>query len=82
MIYKKPYAEIFLSWVILSSVTNFLPLSSTAQYNRQRNSINYGWRFMKGDPADANGLVYDVRPESRTTAKSNWSPAQITIKSQ
>ena len=30
---------------------------------RERLSINDGWRFQKGDPAEATGLAYDVRPK-------------------
>ena len=63
MIYQQRIADIFLSASILFLVFSFFSLNTTAQAARQKLSINNGWRFYKGDPADAKGIFYDVRPK-------------------
>jgi beta-galactosidase len=61
--YRSRNAGLFFLRTILLSAICFLSLSLTAQSNRQRISINNGWRFIKEDPPDANGIFYDVRPK-------------------
>lgn len=51
---------IFRSVSILILSTSFLP--SISQTIRQKISINNNWQFYKGDPIDAKGIFYDVRP--------------------
>ena len=63
MINTKRFSVLFFSHRILIIAFNFLALASIAQSSREKISINKGWRFIKSDPSDANGLVYDVRPE-------------------
>jgi beta-galactosidase len=63
MIYKKRVGFFFLSHSILFWAFSFLSFITTAQVVRQKLSINNGWRFYKGDPADAKGIFYDVRPK-------------------
>ena len=53
---------LFLCLAIVVLIS-FLSFTVAAQSNRQRISINNNWRFIKGDPADAKGLSYNVRPE-------------------
>jgi beta-galactosidase len=48
---------------LFSAFVIFLPLLTDAQEGREVISINNNWRFTKGDPGDANGMAYDVRPE-------------------
>lgn len=48
---------------ILVMTGMFFSFTANAQQSRQRISINTGWRFLKGDPADGKGLLYDVRPD-------------------
>jgi beta-galactosidase len=62
MIYKKRRTEFFFLPGLLFLSINFLSLSSQAQVSRQRILINNDWRFIKGDPSDAKGIFYDVRP--------------------
>ena len=57
------HTEKILSSTILFFAINSLPLVATAQSTRQKISINKSWRFIKGDPPDANGISYDARPE-------------------
>lgn len=52
----------FILGLVITVGINFLPAFVVAQQGRQKISINDNWRFTKGDPADANGLLYDVRP--------------------
>lgn len=59
MILKRPSAQIFL----LGGFLCFLSISIAAQSTRERISINYDWLFFKGDPSDAKGIFYDVRPK-------------------
>lgn len=61
MTYRICGAEKF-SFGLLFLAFNFLALSTIAQTTRQRISINSDWRFLKGDPTDANGIFYDLRP--------------------
>ncbi|MBO9682910.1 MAG: beta galactosidase jelly roll domain-containing protein, partial [Flavisolibacter sp.] len=63
MIYKKCRTEFFFSLGLLFLTVNFLSLTSKAQTSRQRILINSDWRFFKGDPSDAKGIFYDVRPK-------------------
>jgi hypothetical protein len=63
MIYQKRIADIFLSHSILFLAFIFLLFIATAQVAGQKLSINNGWRFYKGDPADAKGIFYDVHPK-------------------
>src|SRR4051794_27279221 len=63
MIHKKNIAGIVLFYGLFTLLINLLPLAPAAQTARQKISINDGWRFKKGDPADGKGLLYDVRPE-------------------
>jgi beta-galactosidase len=63
MAHFKRFAKIIFSHRILIIAFNFLALASIAQSSREKISINKGWRFIKGDPTDAIGLMYDVRPE-------------------
>lgn len=58
MIFKRSYAQLS----ILGSFLCFLSISIAAQPSRERISINQDWRFFKGDPIDAKGIFYDVRP--------------------
>jgi beta-galactosidase len=62
MIYKKRRTEFFFSFGLLLLAINFLWLTSQAQTPGQRILINNDWRFIKGDPTDAKGIFYDVRP--------------------
>jgi len=62
MIYKKRRTEFFFSFGLLLLAINFLWLTSQAQTPGQRILINNDWRFIKGDPSDAKGIFYDVRP--------------------
>lgn len=62
MIYKKHRTDFFFSLGLLLVTFCFLPFASEAQNSRQRISINNDWRFIKGDPPDAKGIFYDVRP--------------------
>lgn len=58
MDYKKCFKAIFLVCIVCC----FCRFYSSAQQGRQRILINDDWRFFKGDPADAKGIFYDVRP--------------------
>ena len=60
--YIKHRDKLLLCALLILSI-NFLPPTATAQASRQKISINKGWRFIKGDPLDASGLSYDIRPE-------------------
>ncbi len=57
----------------LVSTTYFaLPSVALAQSSpRQSISINNEWRFIKGDPADAKDLSYDIRPVVGQRGNSN-----------
>jgi beta-galactosidase len=63
MIYTKCILNIFFPGLIIATAIIFLPIITNAQFGRQKISIINGWRFIKGDPTDANGLAYDIRPE-------------------
>jgi beta-galactosidase len=63
MIYQKRRTEFFLSLGLLFFTVYLLPLTSKAQTSRQRILINNDWRFFKGDPTDAKGIFYDLRPK-------------------
>ncbi|BDU15329.1 beta-galactosidase GalB [Lysobacter auxotrophicus] len=43
---------------------------------RERVLLDTGWRFHKGDPADASGLDYDVRPEVAQSADGKDADAR------
>jgi beta-galactosidase len=61
MTYRMCSTEKFLSFGFAVLFISFSFLS-TAQTTRQRILINNDWRFTKGDPTDAKGIFYDVRP--------------------
>src|SRR5215213_909927 len=64
MINKKPSTGInLLSGLLVFVIVHFLPFFLIAQANRQRVLLNDDWLFFKGDPADAKGIFYDVRPK-------------------
>src|SRR5688500_3090149 len=48
---------------LLFLIMNLLSIPGISQTSRERISINDDWRFIKGDPVDVKGLIYDVRPE-------------------
>ena len=48
---------------LLVVVINLLTHEAGAQRGRNKVLLNDNWRFYKGDPADAKGLSYDVRPQ-------------------
>lgn len=52
------------------------PSSEGSQPPRERISINDGWRFHKGDPPGATGLLYEVRPEVREARDDKAADAQ------
>lgn len=54
-----------LVFIVFSAQNGFAQKKNVSrQYTvRQRICINEGWRFIKGDPADAKNLSYDVRPQ-------------------
>ncbi|MBD0368936.1 MAG: beta-galactosidase, partial [Flavisolibacter sp.] len=62
MVLEKRIADGLFLGLIITVVVNFLPTFAMAQQGRQKISINDNWRFIKGDPADAHDLSYDVRP--------------------
>jgi len=47
-----------------------------AQASRERILLDTGWRFHKGDPADAKGLDYDVRPDIAQSADGKDADAR------
>ncbi|MBD0295529.1 MAG: DUF4982 domain-containing protein [Flavisolibacter sp.] len=62
MVLEKRIADGLFLGLIITVVVNFLPTFAMAQQGRQKILINDNWRFIKGDPADAHDLSYDVRP--------------------
>lgn len=54
------FCKRFLYIIVTAGI--ILPACINAQSSRQKISINNGWRFTKGNPADGLGLQYDVRP--------------------
>lgn len=63
MIVKKCIRRIFLSAVMIFFTIVFFSFTAHTQVARQRISINRNWKFIKGDPDDAKGIFYDVRPK-------------------
>lgn len=63
MIVKKWIRRIFLSAVMIFFTLAFFSFTAHTQITRERISINRNWKFFKGDPDDAKGLFYDVRPK-------------------
>ena len=43
---------------------------------RERDLLDTGWRFHKGDPAGVTGLDYDVRPEVAQSADGKDADAR------
>jgi beta-galactosidase len=62
MIYKKSNPVFLFCHGIFFLAIMFSSLISVAQSTRQKISINNNWKFFKGDPQDAQGIFYDVRP--------------------
>ncbi len=57
--------DVTLGLLATPAVAGSLPGRATAathRVGRERLSLNDGWRFIQGDPVDATGLIYDVRP--------------------
>lgn len=63
MIVKKWILRIFLSAVMIFFSLVFFSFTAHTQVARERISINRNWKFIKGDPDDAKGIFYDVRPK-------------------
>jgi beta-galactosidase len=57
--------RIFAAALWLVAIVAFVP---EAMAQRQRVSINDGWRFQQGDPAGAPDLRYQIRPEVKLRA--------------
>ncbi|HWI90046.1 MAG TPA: beta-galactosidase GalB [Flavisolibacter sp.] len=62
MIRKKRSTDFLCRHSFVLLVIILISLTSSAQLTRQKISINNDWKFFKGDPADAKGIFYDVRP--------------------
>ncbi|UIJ46641.1 DUF4982 domain-containing protein [Sphingomonas cannabina] len=70
-------------WVRAALLLAVFPLAAAAQpvrsdtAPRERISIDAGWRFTKGDPADAPAvLLYDIRPELKTSEDGKAADAR------
>lgn len=63
MIHQRQYYLTTSLVTVFTMVASLLSFVSFSQTSRQKISINEGWHFHKGDPVDAKGLSYDVRPD-------------------